>query len=178
MDIIMTGHAAFLATAYLAELYFNDLCDSIPERILYRAQRFSLYKSDEAAGLIEKLPCEAFFRIGYGGVFKALWDMAEDMNTGIRIFLKDIPIKQETVEICNVLDVNPYMLDGNGSYLLLSENGNGVVRKLSEAGIPAAVIGYTSTDNDRVIINGDETRYLTFRVKDELDRLKGCQENI
>ena len=35
-----------------------------------------------------------------GGIFGALWEMAEASGVGLEIDLKKIPIRQETVEVC------------------------------------------------------------------------------
>ena len=35
-----------------------------------------------------------------GGIFGALWELAEASGVGLEIELKKIPIRQETVEIC------------------------------------------------------------------------------
>lgn len=50
--------------------------------------------------------------------------------------LKKIPIRQETVEICEYFDVNPYGLISSGMMLMASADGNALVLALQEAGIP------------------------------------------
>lgn len=35
-----------------------------------------------------------------GGIFGALWEMAEASGVGLEIDLKKIPLRQETVEVC------------------------------------------------------------------------------
>lgn len=35
-----------------------------------------------------------------GGIFGALWEMADGAGIGLDVALKRIPIQQETVEIC------------------------------------------------------------------------------
>ena len=172
-DIIMTGYTALSKTAYLADAYRNKLEDYLPENIIKRACMHSagcFMSYDEIAAIPDRNLYNKIYTIGYGGIYKALWDVAEDINCGIRVYLKDISIKQETVEICNILDINPYMLDGTGSYLFVAEHGSSLLRSLEAAGVHAAVIGYTTADNDRVVINNDEVKYLSFRVTDELER--------
>ena len=50
-----------------------------------------------------------------GGVFGALWEMAEASGVGLEIDLKKIPIRQETIEICEFFNLNPYQLISSGS---------------------------------------------------------------
>ncbi len=53
-----------------------------------------------------------------GGIFGALWEMAESSGIGLEIDLKKIPLKQETVEICELFDINPYGLIASGAMLM------------------------------------------------------------
>lgn len=53
-----------------------------------------------------------------GGIFGALWEMAEASGVGLDIDLKKIPIRQETIEICEVYDINPYLLISSGAMLI------------------------------------------------------------
>ena len=72
-----------------------------------------------------------------GGIFGALWELAEASGVGLDITLKKIPIRQETVEICEFFDINPYQLASGGSLLMAAEDGNRLVMDLAKEGIPA-----------------------------------------
>ena len=98
--------------------------------------------------------------------------LAEQAGTGLEVSLKKIPIRQETVEICNELDVNPYELSGNGSLLFVTDQGEMLAEQLQQQKIPAAVIGFLSADNDRVIVNGDERRFLEPANTDAIYRME------
>ena len=82
--------------------------------------------------------------------------------------MKKIPIRQETVEICEYLGVNPYKLVSGGCLLMATEAGLGLVRELENQGIPCALIGKATHGNDRVLINEDERRFLETPQKDEI----------
>ena len=103
-----------------------------------------------------------------GGIFGALWEIAEASGVGLEIDLKKIPLKQETVEICEFFGINPYELISSGSMLMAAEDGNGLVMELEKAGIPAVVIGKATDSNDRVLLNEDERRFLEPPKTDEL----------
>ena len=85
---------------------------------------------------------------------------------------RNIPILQETVEVCELADVNPYRLMSGGCYLLAADSGWALARSLQAAGIPAAVIGRITKDKKRLICNGDVLTYLDRPQMDELDRIK------
>ena len=84
------------------------------------------------------------------------------------IDLRKIPVKQETVEICNFFDINPYELMSGGSMLMTAEDGNRLVMDLQAAGIEATIIGKCTDNNDRVLINGEMRRFLEPAKTDEL----------
>ena len=109
--------------------------------------------------------------ISTGGVFAALWELGEGAGCGLRVRLKDIPIRQETVEICEFFDLNPYMALGGGSALIVTENDEELVDALEQAGIPATLIGQTVDNNDRIIINDEDARYLTPPKGDDIYKI-------
>lgn len=116
---------------------------------------------------------EAFIEVGQGGVFAAFWDLAEEISSGLYINLKSIPVYQETIEICNFLDINPYELESKGMYLLAVEKGYELCEWLRNNGYIAEIVGHTTNNNDRVIVNGDLIRYIEKnRGKDEIERIR------
>ena len=76
--------------------------------------------------------------------FGALWEMGAASGVGIVADLDKIPIRQETIELCEVFDINPYLLISSGCMLIGCENGNFVSR---------AIAGRRNTGS------GDRTRY-------------------
>ena len=106
--------------------------------------------------------------VSEGGIFAALWEMAEAAGVGLDIDLKKIPIRQETVEICEFFDINPYKLMSQGCLLIASKDGNKIVREITGAGGMAAIIGVASDSNDRVLIQGEERRFLETAQTDEI----------
>lgn len=55
-----------------------------------------------------------------GGIFGALWDMAEASGIGLDIDLKKLPIRQDTIEISEFFDINPYKLLSGGSLIIIA----------------------------------------------------------
>ena len=103
-----------------------------------------------------------------GGVFGALWEFAEAAGVGLQIDLKKIPIRQETIEICEFFDINPYKLASQGAMIIAAADGNAVVRALAAQEIPAVVVGKATDSNDRVLLCDGERRFLETPQTDEL----------
>ena len=72
--------------------------------------------------------------------------------------------------MCEFLGVNPYELLSGGALLMVTEDGNGLVEKLLDAGINAVVVGRTTDSNDKIIYNGEEKRFMDKPAMDEIHR--------
>lgn len=111
------------------------------------------------------------YQIAEGGVFAALWNLSKQTETGIRLDMKAISVLQETVEVCEHFRLNPYQLTSVGSFLMVTDNGAGLCEKLLEQGIKASVIGRITDNNDKVIYNGEEVRYIDRPAPDEIFKI-------
>lgn len=180
LDIVMTGFAGVCGCVALAYEEQDILQSRYPETFLKKAQSqeklIVQIPNFRLAGEVDGKRVYSFsdkgiiamFFLSAGGVFSGLWDLGEYAHVGVRAYLKQIPIKQETVEICNFFDVNPYQMHSKGCCLLLTENGYRLKLRLWKKGIFSEVIGMTTKDNDRVVINGEEMRYLEKQYADAL----------
>lgn len=171
-DLVVTKWVGLEGTSYAAKRAEEQLLGRFPAYLVDEAKAFDRYLSiiPEAA-VAGKSDVWAVTDASRGGIFGALWKMAEASGVGLEIELKKLPIRQETVEICNFLDLNPYELASGGSLLIAAENGNDLVRRLEREGIPAAVVGKTTDGNDRIIRNGGEKRFLEPAKTDEIHRI-------
>lgn len=169
MDIVVTKWVGLEGTSIIAKEKQQELLERFSENFIFRAQKFDQMLSviPEAATAV-KSGVSAMHDVTEGGIFGALWEMAEASCVGLEIEWKKIPIKQETIEICEFFGINPYELISSGSMLMAAEDGNKLVLDLKKAGIEAVVIGKATADNDRVLLNGEERRFLEPPKTDEL----------
>lgn len=168
MDIVVSKWVGLEGTVYLANQYEERLRTRYSQPFIdkAKAQAGFLTVESEAAVAISS-GVSAMHDASEGGIFAALWEMAEGSGVGLEIDLKKIPIRQETVEICEFFGVNPYKLLSGGSLLMATEDGNGLVHELEKAGIPATIIGKATDKNDRILMNEDERRFLETPQSDE-----------
>ena len=103
-----------------------------------------------------------------GGVYAALWRLYVKAKRGFRIEISRIPLLQETIEIANHYDIDPYKMRSAGSLLAVTRDADALIKRLRESGIPAARIGALSQDRDKILIQGDEIRYLDLPQPDEI----------
>ena len=168
-DIVMTKWIGLGVTAYLAIEKEKELLTKYPAYFVKDAQALEQYYSivPEAATAVMS-GVSAMHDISGGGVFGALWELGESAGVGLTISLKKIPVKQETIEVCEFFDLNPYELRSDGALLAVTDDGETLVMELEKQGIRAVVIGKIMEGNDRVVINEDEKRFLEPPRKDEL----------
>ncbi len=170
-DVVVTKWIAIEGTTILAKEREEELLQRFSPEFVQEARDFDRFLSVvKDAQVAVKSGVVAMHDITEGGVFGALWEIASAGNVGLEIDLKAIPIRQESVEICEFFDVNPYELMSSGSMLIVTENGEKLVSELRKAGIHSAIVGRTTDSNDRILRNGDEVRYLDKPHTDELYR--------
>ena len=143
-----------------------------PAYLVEEAAAFDRYYSilPEAATAVKSGGC-TMHDISEGGVFAALWEMAEGAGVGLTIDMKKLPLRQETVEVCEFCNVNPYELRSGGSLIIANPEGTAVVEALAAEGIPAVIVGRFTDSNERLILNEDEVRYMDRPQRDEIYKM-------
>lgn len=169
MDILVSKWIGIEGTSILAKEKEEQLLSRFSASFIEKAKKLDAYISvlSEAAVAVRS-GVSAMHDVTEGGIFGALWEMAEASGVGLEIDLKKIPIRQETVEVCEFFGINPYKLISSGCMLMAAEDGNTLVRELEKEGIPATIIGKATEGNDRVLLNEDEKRFLEPPKTDEL----------
>ena len=138
-------------------------------------KKMSVYKSQVFAQkeieLARQNGVNKIYQIGDGGVFAGLWNLAKEVECGLEIDLKKIPVLQETVEVCEFFRLNPYQLTSAGAMFMLAEDGEKLVECMNEQGIPAVMIGKLTDNNDKILRNGEEVRYIDRPAPDEIMKI-------
>ncbi|MCM1179874.1 MAG: AIR synthase-related protein [Clostridium sp.] len=167
LDIVMTKWGGLYGGAILAVLREEELTTRYPQSYIRQAASYMQYTSlMPELRVMEKIAAKqadlilAAHDVSNGGVFGALWQLLAACNTGGEIDIRKIAMKQEMIEICEYFDINPYMMNGQGSLLLVTGNGKELVQQMRQAGIVADIIGRTTKNKDRKVFIGDDERFL------------------
>lgn len=168
-DLVVSKWIGLEGSYLLAESHKENLLQRYPSHLVDEVLNFSQYFSVIPEALIAmKEGAVCMHDVSEGGVFAALWEMAERCGRGLSIDLRKLPIRQETVEVCERLERNPYELLGGGSLLIACEDGEKMVEALQQAGISATVVGKFTDSNDKLIYNEDEKRYMDRPAIDQV----------
>lgn len=139
----------------------------INQILSYRQKIFALREIDVA----KARGVSVVRQIREGGILAALWELSKELDTGLELDMKQFSILQETIEVCEHFRLNPYQLISTGSFLMVTDDGEVLADALREQKIPASVIGRTRDNNDKIIHNGEEVRYIDRPAPDEILRL-------
>jgi hydrogenase maturation factor len=168
-DIVLSKWIGLEGTALLAKSYGKELRTRYPDFLIQEAggflQHMSVIPEAEAA---VGAGVRQMHDVSEGGIFGALWEMAEVSDVGLTVDLRKIPVKQETIEICEYFHISPYELMSGGSLLMADCNGAALVETLEAKGIQATVIGRFTKGSERIIQNGEEVRYLNRPAQDAI----------
>ena len=85
-----------------------------------------------------------------GGLYGALWEMAEASNVGLEVVRERVPIGEETALICQHLGLDPLGLISSGTMLFATPRGKDLIDALAAEGIKGAIIGQV-TDGLRIV---------------------------
>ena len=195
-ELVVAGDIALAGTALLACREREYLRQFFSEGFLWDAERglelHSVYKKRNVGSLecAEALMrtredvegtavwkyaaghgASALYGLGRGGVLAGLWKMAEAAQVGLEIDLRAIPVRQETIEICERFDLDPYKLLSDGAILIGTSDAVEILHFCREQEIPAAVIGRAVKGNDRLLSSGGLTRFLDRPAPDEVVKL-------
>lgn len=160
-DIVASKWIALEGTARLAAQHKERLRERFPVRMIDEAVAFEKYLSviPEAATATKSGVC-GIRSLSQSGIFTGLWEMAQEAGVGLEVDLRKIPVRQETIEICEFFGENPYELASGGCLLMTAGSGTILVAALMREGIPAAVIGRTTQGKQRVVYNQGRKRFL------------------
>ncbi|MCQ2530567.1 MAG: hypothetical protein MJ086_04850 [Lachnospiraceae bacterium] len=141
------------------------------EALEARFPKFWLKKFLEAGPKAEELMNEqnrevengAVIEITEGGLFGALWEACEQQKAegcanGCEVWIENVPILQEVVEISELFDINPYEASSKGSFLIVEEE-----EKIRNHSGQLTIIGTMQKKKDRVVVMKDKEtkRFLT-----------------
>ena len=139
--IVMTKWAGLEGTMLIA-CDKPELLKGLPAETIERAKTLSKHLSVVPESRIAmKNGAHAMHDVTEGGVLGAVWELAAQTHCGAVVDRSAIPLLSETRAIADAAGVDPYRLMASGSMLIACEDGETMRNALTDAGIPAAVIG-------------------------------------
>lgn len=168
-EIVLCGYIGLAGTVYLAREKSGELNKYLPGHFIQSGAALEeMISVLPEPDLAQKHGVKAMYQIGEGGFLNGLCRLAGDSGTGFRIDYEEVPVKQVTIEFCEVFDLNPWQLMSGGCVMMVTEHGYETVRAFEHLGVPCRIIGYITADHDKVICHGDIRSHLNRPQPDEL----------
>lgn len=172
-DLVMTKWAGLEGTAIIAKEYEEALVQRLPYGVLQAAQNMKAFLSvGKEAKIAAEHGATAMHDATEGGILGAVWEVAECSGTGIEVWEDKIPIKEETKLICKEAGIDPLGLISSGTMIIVTNNGKELVDKLSQTGIPAAIIGKILEKERRLVSAAYGKQFLEEPKSDALYQVK------
>lgn len=143
-----------------------------------RRQGGSCREADRMAGVsrdengIAACGLAGIWEIRQEGLLQSLWGLSRSWGTGFTVRLRDVPVRQETIEVCEILEINPYELESDGCLWIAADHGHRLCEELKKEGIPAAVVGELTDSSDCLLVHDDTVSYLNRPQEEAYSRYR------
>lgn len=176
-EIIMIGYSGWMGVDVILAQYEDKLRERFAKFYLNGAHmNQEAYSIVNAAKILADSELDVFYMhdASHGGIYGALWQLGVWMDKGFEVNHSKVPIRQDSIEICEYLNINPYLLDSTGCLLVVTSQGDKILECLKESGIAAACIGVVTEKKEKIVIvndvdrrclspvNGDESYHYSF----------------
>ena len=163
LDIIVTKWLGLEAVALLNEKeeHRRKWEERFTSQYLEEIGEYADWLSIESeAAVAVQHGAQAMHDVSDGGIFAALWEIAEGSHCGFVVELEKLPFRQPAIEVMELEKENLYRGKSSGSLLIFTESGSAMCEALEAAGIPAGIVGQTTEGHDKILRIADEVRYL------------------
>lgn len=172
MDIVVCGYAGTAGSTIIYDKMRDELRERFSDVFLSEIEKMEeCYSIVNEAAVAVNSGAAAMHDAGRGGITKALLEFAQTADVGMDVDMNMIPIKQQTVELCEYFNINPYEMLSTGALIIASENGSRLVSELSHRGYTASVVGKTTDSNDRVFYRNGERAFIAPPRGDEIYKI-------
>jgi hydrogenase maturation factor len=178
--LVMTKSAAIEATAIIATEKAEELSHALPRETILKAQS---YLHDPGISVVEEARIAAAFKEVHalhdpteGGIATGIYEMASASRLGVAVRESDIPLTEESRQVCEHYHVNPLGTFASGSLLIAvsEEAADPLIQSLALQGISACRIGVLLDEAESMrLITRDGTVPLPVYHQDELSKIFG-----
>ncbi len=176
MDIAVTGYAGFEGSRIIyankehrdkllnrySESFFGVFKDK-NEEVSSRQGYDALFESMREEGLASDS--------ADGGILAALWRVLKAAHLGGTYNLRDIPVMQQTIEVCEMFGLNPYRLHSPECRVWVMKDMGALQYEAAVAMVPLRLIGFTTKGAAIRRIDTDTDSSLRRPERDELYKL-------
>lgn len=169
-SVFMTKHAGLEGASIIARDLEDELRGKVDDVDIKTAADFAKDISVVKEGLLaSKTGVNSMHDVTEGGMFGALWEIAEASDLGIEIYEEKISIREETSKICEIYSIDPLRLISSGVMVMTvsQEHKKSLIEAFWKENIELNEIGKI-IEKDRIVIRENEKKDLESPDVDEL----------
>jgi len=153
-QVVVTKGPAIEATALLVNTFPTVFQDELDNDVMKEALDMYWKMSCWKDGLIaSNVGVKAMHDATEGGLWNALVEMSEASGKGIEVRKSEIPMPRAVKEVTSLVGIDPYISISEGTMVIITSDGDGVVSSLRKEGIEAGVVGKV-VEGDGVEVDG------------------------
>jgi hydrogenase expression/formation protein HypE len=177
-DVLVTKSLGVESAVYLSHFYPEKIIDSLGRRTLNRIRNmfYQLSTVDDALAAakvgIKGDGVTAMHDATEGGVFNAVYEVAEASRLGVEIYYDKLPIEDAVIDVLRLFKIDPCRCSSEGTLVLTvkPEKTFEVMRSLDKKGIKVSKVGKIRSGH-RVLIKNGRKHPLTPTLVDPYWRL-------
>lgn len=172
-SLVVSKHLAIEGTLILAHHMGEAIRDLLSREelaeVLESADLLSVIAEGKVGG---RLKVHAMHDITEGGVLGAVYEVAAASGVGCIIDADRLPFREATLKLAAHYKLDVTRLISSGSMLFATDDAKGLVAALAEQGIPAAVIGRVTANEEFFLRQPDGTQIpFDSPLQDEIYRI-------
>ena len=162
--LILAGYPARYGTEMLIrsnrEILKERFKDAFLEEYLWKCEKagssiYERYSIKKHIDVLSGCEIKCIKPVSFGGVYRAIWEMADEAGLGAEVDHGKLQMEQETVEVAEYFRINPYMMLGTGAFIIAADGMNSA--KILEALCDASsIIRDSASIDDSVVICNNE----------------------
>lgn len=164
-DILVTGYMGQLGADIMSRFERDRMSSRLPEPFMDKALTGTeAYKRFCALADFLSVPENwDTYGITYSavisesGMYKNLYDLGKVSGIGFTVNYPEVPIKQATVEFCEIVEADPWEMFTGNSVIIVCDRGPALKRKIEEqTGCNCELCGYMTKGKDKFIAHKDQ----------------------
>jgi hydrogenase expression/formation protein HypE len=178
-DVLITKSLGIESAVYLSHFYPEKIVDSLGRKSLNKIRNmfYQLTTVDDALAAakvgIGEDGVTAMHDATEGGVFNAVYEIAEASGLGVEINYDELPMEDAVVDILSLFKIDPCRCSSEGTLVLTvkPQKTFDVMRALVENGIRVSKVGKIKKGIHRILIKNGRKHPLTPTLVDPYWRL-------
>ena len=174
--IVVCGAAGHFGASVLARKYGEKMTDRFaPSYLEASIMDIDCYEVTSLARTLLDAGAGFLHDVTYGGIYRTLFEIAEYTGKGVKIIHEKLPIRQDTIEICEYMNINPYELLGTGAVaaVVAGEDMDDFEKSLQSSGVPYSIAGELTKEKERIVVSEkvEMHRFLGLYSDDEINKV-------